>query len=147
MIAEGDYRFESGLLAGERLLGLTLRPTAIFCCNDEMAAGVVHAAGRLGLDIPGDLSVIGFDDTPTAAHIWPPLTTVRWPIAVMARAATLRLIAANDRDGDAAGGPLLFPSTLIRRASVGPCATQSGGERPSLSSVALLPSKGNVACS
>jgi LacI family transcriptional regulator len=122
MVAKGSYRFESGLLAGERLLSLTPRPTAIFCCNDEMAAGVIHAAGRLGLDVPRDLSVIGFDDTPTAAHVWPPLTTVRWPIVAMARAATLRLIAANDRD---AGNSLLFPSTLIRRASVAPPAMAS----------------------
>jgi LacI family transcriptional regulator len=123
MVAEGDYRFESGLLAGDRLLTSAPRPTAIFCCNDEMAAGVIHAAGRLGLDVPGDVSVIGFDDTPTAAHVWPPLTTVRWPIATMARAATLRLIAANDRDAD---NGLLFPSTLIRRASVAPPAAIPG---------------------
>jgi len=125
MVAKGDYRFETGLLAGERLLSLTPRPTAIFCCNDEMAAGVIHAAGRLGLDVPGDLSVIGFDDTPTAAHVWPPLTTVRWPIVTMARAATLRLIAANDRDADSA---LLFPSTLIHRASVAAPAVLAGVE-------------------
>jgi len=117
MIARGDYRFESGLVAGEKLLALTPRPTAIFCCNDEMAAGVIHAAGRLDLSVPRDLSVIGFDDTPTAAHVWPPLTTVRWPIVAMARAATLRLIAANDRD---AGSALLFPSELIHRDSVAP---------------------------
>jgi LacI family transcriptional regulator len=123
MVAKGDYRFETGLLAGERLLTLTPRPTAIFCCNDEMAAGVIHAAGRLGLDVPRDLSVIGFDDTPTAAHVWPPLTTVRWPIVTMARAATHRLIAANDRDADSA---LLFPSTLIHRASVAAPAVLAG---------------------
>src|SRR3546814_5443651 len=69
------------------------RPTAIFSSNDEMAAGVVHAARQRGLDIPRDLSVIGFDDNPIAAHLWPPLTTVRWPIASMARSAALKLIA------------------------------------------------------
>ncbi len=124
MIAEGNYRFESGLVAAERLLDLVPRPTAIFSCNDEMAAGVIHAARQRGLDVPRDLSVIGFDDTPIAAHMWPPLTTVRWPIASMARSAALKLItgyADNDDDG-AVQEPSMFLSTLIRRASVAPPA-------------------------
>ena len=122
MIAEGNYRFESGLIAAERLLDVVPRPTAIFSCNDEMAAGVIHAACQRGLTVPRDLSVIGFDDTPIAAHMWPPLTTVRWPIASMARSAALKLItgyADNDEDG-LVEEPSLFLSTLIRRASVAP---------------------------
>ena len=118
MIAEGNYTFESGLVAAERLLDLTPRPTAIFSCNDEMAAGVIHAAAQRGLQVPRDLSVIGFDDTPIAAHIWPPLTTVRWPIASMARSAALKMIAGVDEDGVAVAEPSLFLSTLIRRGSV-----------------------------
>ncbi len=70
--------------------------------------------------MPQDLSIVGFDDTAIAAHIWPPLTTVRWPIATMARAAALKLIGDPD-DPDLAGDDgALFPSTLIRRASVAP---------------------------
>ena len=119
LIADGNYTFESGLVAAERLLDLMPRPTAILSCNDEMAAGVIHAARQRGLDIPRDLSIIGFDDTPIAAHVWPPLTTVRWPIASMARSAALKLIGI---DGDEAPGaveePSLFLSTLIRRGSV-----------------------------
>ena len=120
MIADGDYRFESGLVAADRLLDLVPRPTAIFSCNDEMAAGVIHAACQRGLTVPRDLSLIGFDDTPIAAHMWPPLTTVRWPIATMARSAALKLIAGvNAHGADAAvDEPSLFRSTLIRRASV-----------------------------
>jgi LacI family transcriptional regulator len=120
MIADGNYRFDSGLIAAERLLDLVPRPTAIFSCNDEMAAGVIHAACQRGLTVPRDLSVIGFDDTPIAAHMWPPLTTVRWPIATMARSAALKLIAGvteQDPD-DVVREPSLFRSTLIRRASV-----------------------------
>src|SRR3546814_4476820 len=60
LIADGNYTFESGIVAAERLLDLMPRPTAIFSSNDEMAAGVVHAARQRGLDIPRDLSVIGF---------------------------------------------------------------------------------------
>lgn len=120
LIAEGTYRFESGVAAGNRLLDANPRPTAIFSSNDEMAAGVLHAARSRGLDVPGDLSIIGFDDTSIAAHLWPPLTTIRWPIADMARAAAHKLLADTpDADPDAAR-PSMFPSTLIQRASVGP---------------------------
>jgi LacI family transcriptional regulator len=122
MVAEGNYTFESGLIAAERLLDVVPRPTAIFSSNDEMAAGVIHAACQRGLIVPRDLSVIGFDDTPIAAHMWPPLTTVRWPIASMARSAALKLItgiADNDDEG-AVQEPSMFLSTLIRRASVSP---------------------------
>jgi len=114
-VAEGGYTFESGLAAAERLLDARPRPTAIFAANDEMAAGVVHAARRRGLAIPADLSIIGFDDTPIAAHVWPPLTTVRWPSAAMAEAAARKLIDADDE-----AQPCLFPAALIHRASVAP---------------------------
>jgi len=120
MIADGNYTFESGLVAAERLLDVMPRPTAIFSSNDEMAAGIIHAARQRGLDIPRDLSIIGFDDTPIAAHVWPPLTTVRWPIASMARSAALKLIAGVDDGSDLVEEPSLFLSTLIRRASVSP---------------------------
>jgi LacI family transcriptional regulator len=120
MIADGNYTFDSGLVAAERLLDLTPRPTAIFSSNDEMAAGVIHAARQRGLDIPRDLSIIGFDDTPIAAHVWPPLTTVRWPMTSMARSAALKLIAGEDGMAAEVEEPSLFLSTLIRRASVAP---------------------------
>jgi LacI family transcriptional regulator len=117
MIAEGNYTFESGVMAADRLLDLMPRPTAIFACNDEMAAGVLHAARQRGIDVPRDLSIIGFDDTPIAAHIWPPLTTVRWPIISMARSAALKLTADGD---EMVEEPSMFRSTLIRRGSVAP---------------------------
>lgn len=116
LIAEGNYTFESGIAAAEKLLDLSPRPTAIFASNDEMAAGVVHAARQRGIDVPEQLSVVGFDDTPIAAHIWPPLTTVRWPIISMARSAALKLLAAAGEDEVAE--PSLFISRLVKRASV-----------------------------
>jgi LacI family transcriptional regulator len=119
LIADGNYTFESGIIAAERLLDLMPRPTAIFSSNDEMAAGVIHAARQRGLDIPRDLSIIGFDDNPIATHLWPPLTTVRWPIASMARSAALKLIAGEGEEKEAGvKEPSMFLSTLIRRASV-----------------------------
>ena len=120
LIARGNYTFETGVTAANRLFDLSPRPTAIFASNDEMAAGVVFAARERGITIPDELSVIGFDDTPIAAHIWPPLTTVRWPIVSMARAAARKLV------GDIVGGaaaeeqPSELPSTLVKRASVAP---------------------------
>lgn len=120
LIAQGNYTFETGVTAAERLLDLSPRPTAIFASNDEMAAGVVFAARERGIAVPEELSVIGFDDTPIAAHIWPPLTTVRWPIVSMARSAARKLV------GDMVGGqaaseqPSELPSTLVKRASVAP---------------------------
>ncbi|MEO6359452.1 MAG: LacI family DNA-binding transcriptional regulator [Sphingomicrobium sp.] len=118
LMAEGNYTFESGIAAANRLLDLAPPPTAIFASNDEMAAGVVHAARQRGLSVPEDLSIIGFDDTSIAAHMWPPLTTVRWPIISMARSAALKLVgdvAHPDREVDE---PSMFLSTLVRRSSV-----------------------------
>lgn len=120
MMAEGTYKFESGVDAGNRLLDLAPPPTAIFASNDEMAAGVLHAARQRGINIPGDLSLIGFDDTAIAAHIWPPLTTVRWPIMSMARSAALKLVGDMIDPDNASEEPSMFMSTLVRRSSVAP---------------------------
>ncbi len=116
LVATGNYTFESGHAAAQRLLEVSPRPTAIFASNDEMAAGVIHAARQRGMQVPEELSIIGFDDTAIAAHSWPPLTTVHWPIVSMARAAAMKLIdpeAAREQ-------PALFISDLIRRASAVP---------------------------
>lgn len=122
LIVQGDYRFESGMRAAEQLLDLAPRPTAVFASNDEMAAGVLHVARQRGLNVPQDLSIIGFDDTPIASHLWPPLTTVRWPIATMARAAALKLVGGEGGVASEDGEASLFVSTLIRRASVAPAS-------------------------
>ncbi|GGE19865.1 LacI family transcriptional regulator [Polymorphobacter glacialis] len=118
--AEGNYRFESGLAAARMLLAQAPRPTAIFASNDEMAAGTLHAARMIGLDVPADLSIIGFDDTAIAAHIWPPLTTVRWPIVEMGKAAARKLLAGTIDEQPEMPGDALFPSQLIQRASTAP---------------------------
>lgn len=116
LTARGTYRFESGLDAAEKLLAIDPPPTAVFCSNDEMAAGFLHTASARGIKIPEQLSIIGFDNTPTAAHIWPPLTTVQWPIKAMARAAASKLI----NPADAASQQSIFLSDLIKRASTAP---------------------------
>ena len=118
LMTMGNYTFETGIAAAEKLLDLSPRPTAIFASNDEMAAGVIHAARHRGIDVPADLSVIGFDDSPIAAHIWPPLTTVRWPMVSMARSAAIKLVGDLTSPGAAEAEPSIFASTLVRRASV-----------------------------
>jgi len=114
--AQGTYRFDSGIVAATRLLDTAERPTAIFASNDEMAAGAFHAARQRNLEVPGDLSIIGFDDSPIAALIWPPMTTVGWPVREMGRAAALKLIAPDDP----AARESRFPARLVQRQSVGP---------------------------
>lgn len=123
LVADGQYTFESGLSASESLLDLSPRPTAIFASNDEMAAGVLYAARLRGIAVPEELSIIGFDDTPVTTRVWPPLTTVRWPIVAMGRAAALKLIGTAIGEGAEVNEPSMFSSTLIRRGSVAPPAT------------------------
>lgn len=118
LIVAGEYTFDSGVRATEKLLDLSPPPSAIFAANDEMAAGVLFAARVRGIQVPGQLSIIGFDDTPIASRVWPPLTTVRWPIIAMGRSAALKLVAGELGVGDGAEEPSAFVSTLIRRGSV-----------------------------
>ena len=93
LIVDGRFDFDSGKRGFHALWQVPDRPTAIIACNDDTAAGVVVAAHESGVDVPGMLSVAGFDDSPTATHTWPALTTVRQPIAAMASRATELLIA------------------------------------------------------
>ncbi|SKB41335.1 LacI family DNA-binding transcriptional regulator [Sphingopyxis flava] len=122
--APGNYRYTAGIEAGEKLLSLAEPPTAIFCSNDEMAAGVMSVAHGKGIAVPGQLSIIGFDDSPTATHIWPTLSTVRWPIREMGVRAARTLVAdflgpsARIPDGES---PVLA-STFVERQSVAPPA-------------------------
>jgi LacI family transcriptional regulator len=94
LVLEGGYTFESGVACAQQLLERppSARPTAVFAGNDEMAVGVYQAARRAGFGVPEDLSIVGFDDTPMASRIWPPLTTVRLPIREMGKAAAALLV-------------------------------------------------------
>jgi len=92
LVVSANLTYESGLVAAAELLSASSRPTAIFASNDEIAAAVVSVAHRMGIDIPDQLSVAGFDDGPLALKIWPTLTTIRQPVARIAAMAARRAI-------------------------------------------------------
>ena len=122
-IAEGLFNFKSGIDAAERLLSLQNRPTAIFAANDEMAAAVCTVAHKMGLRIPQDLSVIGFDDAPISSAVWPALTTVRQPYLDMARRSLQILNAAGDNiHASDMQMRHIVPHEIIRRESTAPRA-------------------------
>ena len=91
LVAHGLFTYRSGLDAARQLLQRKPRPTAIFSSNDDMAAATIAVAHGMGLHIPGDLTVTGFDDTPMATTIWPTLTTIHQPVADMGR-ETIRMM-------------------------------------------------------
>jgi LacI family transcriptional regulator len=114
-VKQGDFTARSGIERAEELLSDADRPTAIFASNDEMALGVHLVANRLGLKVPDDLSICGFDDMPAAKLVWPQLTTVRQPIAEMSAAAVELLV--KKQTGDVG---LLLDFELVERGSTGP---------------------------
>src|SRR5690606_32193399 len=79
LVVEGNWQLSSGYEATLELMQHHRPPTAIFCGNDRMAIGCYEALKQLGLSIPGDVSVVGFDDEDLASHIMPKLTTLKFP--------------------------------------------------------------------
>jgi LacI family transcriptional regulator len=88
--ARGNFTFRSGVELTPGLLSDPLDPSAIICANDDMAVGAMFSAHKMGLAIPQDISIVGFDDTPVSEIVWPPLTTVNQPLKTIGyRAASL----------------------------------------------------------
>lgn len=119
-VAPGLFTYRSGLEAARQLLNKKSRPGAIFAANDDMAAGAVAVAHGMHLDVPRDITICGFDDTPVATTVWPELTTIRQPIGDMARAAVDLMVELirNRRAGEVSGVQhKLLPYTLIKRES------------------------------
>lgn len=117
-VPQGFSTFDSGVRVAQDLLSLDPRPTAIFAANDDMAAGVIYEAQERGLRIPGDVSIVGFDDTLLASRIWPGLTTVRQPIRKMGETAAERVIDRIMGRKVDSGEPI--PTELVVRRSSGP---------------------------
>lgn len=119
-VVSGEFNYDAGYAAARLLLQLTPRPTAIFASSDQQAIGVMRAAADLGLIVPRDLSIVGFDDIPLARLVMPRLTTVSQPVkevGVLAMQLLLDLLS-----GSAAGGPRrrLLATTLQIRESCAP---------------------------
>ena len=117
LCVRGDYDLENGYKAMLRLLDLPDRPTAVFCCSDDMALGAIKAATERGLRVPEDISVAGFDDHLYSAFMTPALTTVRRPIEQMSRSGAEKLIASIDKKSNE-DTKLLFHTELVIRDSV-----------------------------
>ena len=113
----GDFTFKSGVEAADLLLREGPRVTALACANDDMAAGVMLTLHRARLEIPADISVTGFDDTPMSEIVWPPLTTVRQPIKDLTERA-VHLLAESQPGGGIRYDSL--PFELIVRESTAP---------------------------
>ena len=120
-IYKGDYTFASGAECAASMLGRKDRPTAIFAGNDEMAVGIYFTARKMGLRIPEDLSVIGYDDTPIVARVWPPMTSVHSPIRDVGYDSA-NLLIESDKSGpdDAPPEPQSVTLNLTVRDSTCP---------------------------
>src|SRR5690606_12506122 len=117
LVEGGFFTYRSGLDAAEKLLANRQPPTAICAANDDMAAAAVSVAHRRGLDVPRDLSIVGFDDTSAASTVWPELTTIHQPIAEMADSA-VDILLRNIRRKDKSTRTVidrLVPHELIER--------------------------------
>ena len=123
LVETGRFCYRSGLAAAGRLLQRKRRPTAIFAANDDMAAAVLATAQRLSIPVPAELSVAGFDDSLSAAAMWPPLTTVQQPIRDMGRNSIrllLQELMLGTKRGRRRPPTTLLRHTLIRRGSTTP---------------------------
>ena len=118
LIAEGDYSQRSGFEQTPHLLDHS--PTAIFCVNDAMAAGALLALHRAGLAVPGDISVVGYDDLPNSRYTIPPLTTVHQPIYEMGRHAADRVIDQIEGTRKEPGHTKLAVELIVRETCCAP---------------------------
>ena len=112
---EGDWGSDRGYEVGVSLLADL--PTAVFAANDQMALGLLRAFAEAGVDVPGRVSVVGFDDIEGASNFYPPLTTVRQDFEALGKTAIDVLVAAIR---GVTSDPVSIPPELVRRASTGP---------------------------
>ena len=127
LVFRGDFSMESGAAGIEHLLRITDPPTAVLCGNDEMAFGAVRTLHKLGLAVPGDMSIVGFDDQNMAAFYNPPLTTVHIPRHELGRRAARELM--DQLEGRAAAHEILLPTKLMVRESTAPPKAKGGRRR------------------
>lgn len=121
-LQQGNYNTRGGREAGRILLRQIPRPTAIIAANDAMAYGVYESARELGLGIPQDVSIVGFDNETSAAEMFPPLTTVHQPVSEMGEEAARILLDAITRDTLPTGQKVLDVSLIVRESTAPPAA-------------------------
>ncbi|HEV7344424.1 MAG TPA: LacI family DNA-binding transcriptional regulator [Devosia sp.] len=120
-LLQGAFAMEAGTAAAAQFFALAERPTAVFAVNDESAIGFITGLRQHGLDCPGDVSVVGFDDLALAAHVWPPLTTMRQPRAALGRIAAGALIDVIEGERHSRlPMHMVLSSEMIVRGSTGP---------------------------
>ena len=120
LIREGGFTMRSGRIAGHALLSLPERPTAIVAANDMMAFGVIEAARAMGLDVPRDVSIAGFDDLPTATDRFPSLTTIHQPVREMGELGARMLVEAVEKGVVPTGQTTLEVSLIVRESTRAP---------------------------
>ena len=118
LILEGDGALQGGFKAARHLLILNPRPTAVFCINDMTAIGLLNGLRQAGIQVPEEMSVVGFDDVEFAAHCYPRLTTVRQPTDLMGQRLIHMLLALIQGQEDVE--PEVLPAELVIRESTGP---------------------------
>jgi DNA-binding LacI/PurR family transcriptional regulator len=125
-VVAGRASIDGGASAFHRAWAHGLRPTAVLAMSDAMAIGAMSAARELGLRVPAELSVVGFDDVDLAAHVDPPLTTVHQPIRQKGSDAVRLLLAEVERRDGGRREHLRLETRLIVRGSTGPAARDPG---------------------
>jgi LacI family transcriptional regulator len=117
LIVKGDFQFEGGKRAMQELIELSARPTAVFVCNDVMAIAGMGVAHSMGLSIPEDLSIVGFDNIRQSSVTWPPMTTVAQPIEELARTSTELLLQGRSSPRADAKKRIVLQTKMIVRGS------------------------------
>lgn len=113
-VINGEYSFESGVEGAKSLLSNEDKPTAIFSCNDEIAAGALFAARLMNIDIPNQLSITGFENSPFSRQTWPKLTTANQPNPLIAEKATRLLINQIRKSTDVPHNEQFTPNLVVR---------------------------------
>jgi LacI family transcriptional regulator len=118
LVYQGDWQVQSGYSAAQELLNLPVRPTAIFAANDLMALGVIYAAQAMGLSVPQDVALVGYDDRDFTGFVRPALTTIQMPCEKMGQAAADSLMQLIKGEKDVIE-PMRVQGQLVVRQSCG----------------------------
>lgn len=119
-VLHGPFDFESGRTGARELLARDGAPSLLVCANDVVALGALNAAAELGIDVPGRVSIVGFDDLPTSRWALVQLSTVAYDLEAMSREAARLIVSRVEQDGDVPARRVAFETRWVPRATVGP---------------------------